>query len=505
MVASRRTFCLLPALLLACLAAGCSSLQLYSETRDKQGQEAKAAWSKVDLAGVIEAERQNLDKLLQEELKTQDLLAAGIRDNRLRALVEAKRIDRDFSAEVESALTGVAGSAQLVEQSRSRYGNQQRATAQLQGYGVEFVGLPIKAPACSEVKDGTTPKVIEEWKKKADRKDVGRIDAALTKIQVVCNSGFLKPLYVYTGLGGSIATAVAQYNADAGSLAAAKAAAAPLRKRYEDAAAAYRAAIERSTVDSKSSEEVSAALTNLAEAAKALDAAQDPFSAELISSERLKAIGAFADAASAGKPGDKMSEDERKAVLAFVLIPELLDEARESLASAKKPLAVPLFIRSNHERLKLQAATKEIEARDTMVRLSKEALDTQYEMAVQLWLASNDLNSTEVRPLASQSATSAFLKGPPDARERLFMAAVRYLDAVDRLSARRYKLEYMRIALSHQLALSYAETSVQQWGSLIGTTVDQVAAANASGIKAENISALINALGVVWIGHGVNK
>ena len=123
-------------------------------------------------------------------------------DNRLRALVEAKRIDRDFSAEVESALTGVAGSAQLVEQSRSRYGNQQRATAQLQGYGVEFVGLPIKAPACSEVKDGTTPKVIEEWKKKADRKDVGRIDAALTKIQVVCNSGFLKPLYVYTGLGG---------------------------------------------------------------------------------------------------------------------------------------------------------------------------------------------------------------------------------------------------------------------------------------------------------------
>ncbi len=498
-------FALLLAAILLAVVPGCSTVRLYSEARDKQGQSAKTAWSAVDLTGVIAVERQNLDKLLQEELKTQEMLATGIRDHRLRALVAGESVEEGLVTPVEKALVEIAGSGQLVRDSRVRFKDRLGDTAKLQGYGVEFVGLSVRAPDCADLEDDAKMKAIEKWGLDAPAKDKTRVDRAIVKIRATCSLGTLKPLYVYQGMGGSIATTLEQYAADHAALTAANASAAPLRKSYEEAAAAYKEAVKQASADTHADANLSKALTKLSEAAAALDRATDPFSAELISSERLKAIGDFADAVTEGKPGESLSQSQKRAAMAFALLPGLMDEARASLASTRKPLALPLLMRSNHERLKLQAATKEIEARETMARLSRESLETLYETAVQLWLASETLNSDEIKPLHPIPATKAFLSGDPNDREQLFMAAIRYLDTLDRLSARRYKLEYSRIAASDQLALSYAEANVQQWGSLIGLTVEQVADASASGIKAEKVSALLDALGVLWIGHGVNK
>src|ERR1700737_2499989 len=55
-------------------SGGCASFRLYSETRDKQGTAAKEAWSKVDLGSTVATERDNLKKLLDLELETQDQL-----------------------------------------------------------------------------------------------------------------------------------------------------------------------------------------------------------------------------------------------------------------------------------------------------------------------------------------------------------------------------------------------------------------------------------------------
>ena len=67
------------------------------------------------------------------------------------------------------------------------------------------------------------------------------------------------------------------------------------------------------------------------------------------------------------------------------------------------------------------------------------------------------------------------------------------------------KLEYQRIATFHEISLSYAEVNLKQWSSLIGSAVDQVAESAGDGIKPENVTALINSLGILWIGRGVNK
>src|SRR5688500_3000059 len=69
------------------LTAACGSLRIYSETRDTQGAAALEAWKTVDLSELIATERENLTKMLETDLQTQDQLAAGIRDHELRAMV----------------------------------------------------------------------------------------------------------------------------------------------------------------------------------------------------------------------------------------------------------------------------------------------------------------------------------------------------------------------------------------------------------------------------------
>ena len=57
--------------------SGCSVF--YSETRDKQGQAAKAAWEKVDLTTQVSLARKNHAALLADQLKATDEIASAQR------------------------------------------------------------------------------------------------------------------------------------------------------------------------------------------------------------------------------------------------------------------------------------------------------------------------------------------------------------------------------------------------------------------------------------------
>jgi hypothetical protein len=181
----------------------------------------------------------------------------------------------------------------------------------------------------------------------------------------------------------------------------------------------------------------------------------------------------------------------------------LLDEAKQALADSKKPLAMPLLIRRNYEELRLQAAQREIAARETMVSLSRQLIDAVYDEAHELSRVVK-LGEEGLRSLQDKRFLDAFSQAKGEQRVHLYTAVARYLDVINRLDARRYKLEYMRIAASHELSLAYAEVNMKQWQSLIGTTVQQAADFSGSGIKADQIINLLNAAGVVWIGAGVN-
>jgi hypothetical protein len=79
-----------------------------------------------------------------------------------------------------------------------------------------------------------------------------------------------------------------------------------------------------------------------------------------------------------------------------------------------------------------------------------------------------------------------------------------YLDTEGRMTAEINKIDYQLRALEHEKALSYAESSISQWNSLIYSVIEQQVEYGAAGIRQADITALINSLALLWIGVGVN-
>lgn len=302
------------------------------------------------------------------------------------------------------------------------------------------------------------------------------------------------------------------YEGDIAELDAAKAVAKPLIKEYQAALTAYENAQKQKTT-SDLAQKVQEAAKTLQEKADILASAQDAFSMQFIAKEKLESLENFVKAVTEAPSDGKPPEGANRATLAFILIPDLVDNAIKSLEDAKRPLALPLLIRRNYEQLRLEAANREIASREAKVKLSREMLDVAYEQALQLWLANNALNHIvigqpdmpDVRRFHNVQFLDAVDETSPAEKELIYDAAARYLDSVNRLTAKRYKLEYKRVATVHELSLAYAEVNMKQWNALIDAVVGQVAEASALGIKEESVTNLLNMLGIFWIGHGVNK
>ena len=80
--------------------SGCGTIYLHSDARQKQGEDAAKAWLDVDLKSTFNTERDNLGKLLEAELQTQDRLALTVRNAELR-----KMIARDGKLSLSKAIS----------------------------------------------------------------------------------------------------------------------------------------------------------------------------------------------------------------------------------------------------------------------------------------------------------------------------------------------------------------------------------------------------------------
>jgi uncharacterized lipoprotein YehR (DUF1307 family) len=497
---------------------GCGALRIHSEVRDKQGTEAKEAWAKVNTAAVIAAERDNLNKLLAAELDTQDELAGSIRDHRLRAILADTTIDRIFT-DVDAqfkVLVGITGTPTVKIETIQNYETERKKW--LEGIAeAKLVWVDsrtgISAPTCEEIA------TLSEVKNKARLEELSKAtvniatdneisrsrkfsaSAALDQLKVMCAKD-PKDINVYEGIGGALGEAVDRRRTDRALATKSEGSATSLASTYRSAAKEY--ADATATKDGDTAVKVTLALAKLKNAAEALEKAPDAISRQFIANEKIESLKEFVAAVSQANEKGELPADAKKATVAFVLFPKLIDDAKKSLADAKVPLALPLLIQRNHEQLKLEAATREVAARQAMLRLSDSVVDTIFDEAQQLLSAKKHLEKVS-GTVKGKTPLEAFKIQNEDQRITMYRGTALYLDALNRLEARRYKLEYQYIAAQHELQLAYAEVSAKQWAALIGASVEQVAAAGASGIKADRVLALLNSFGVFYIGYGVNK
>jgi hypothetical protein len=500
------------------LLEGCGSVRLYSEARDKQGAAAKDAWSEVDPSTVISTERTNLKNLLDLELQTQDQLATGIRDHELRSIVEAATVEAGLVKSTSARLSQLIGAPENFQKSLERLGKRDTNSNRVEDTRETLKNLNIQPPECSQLVGGVIPADL--------RTSIDALPSARAPLALEAAQRLIKECAVgdstaeaYSLVAGSskneLNKALEQYKQDIKDLGDLQSKAAELENEYKTASTAYNDAVKTAQSNSNSLSDVQAKAKDLHGAVVAIENAGNAFSVKFLSEQRLSSIEKFFKAITETKPGDPLPENANQAAAAFVIIPNLLDDAHKALADAKKPLALPLLIRRNYEQLNLEAANRDIATRQSMAKLSAQWADAVYADARQLWMASRDFKGAGVTRYYRVSVLSAFSKQCPretstdrpcrDDKEKLYAGAARYLDAVGRLEANRYKLQYMHIAAVHERSLAYAEVNMKQWQSLIDATVIQVADYSAGGIKAEQITALLNAAGVSAIAAGVNK
>jgi hypothetical protein len=512
------------ALLLVSIA-GCGTIYVHSDVRQKQGEDATKAWSEVDLKSTFRAERENLAKLVDAELETQDRLALTVRDAELRKLIAGNQklsLRGAISGRLEKLGGNGAGERFTIwKNARTKLDGNAREQAELR----ERAAL-LWAPTLS-CDDLLGPAGMSaEWQTwAAENPDEAALgQTVLNPLRKACkaapelNTRLEKSI---AALGGSMRVAVNEFETVRAEIAAAKA----TRASTATAVKAYEAAVENASEAAdpeKAAKKVKDAAAKLAVALKAAARAEDAFSKELVSKERIKALEkTLIDIASnaEGKPPKNASD----AIVAGALLPQIADDAREIVRAGRVPETLPLVIRLNIERLRLEAATREVKSLEAQLDLSEAIVDELALQGFQLEEALRHLDHSPARDLAALSLPNAFAaieKAPgkglnvanpkpdpaaADKREALYRAAAQYLDAIGRLDARYYRLEYMRIAAIHEQSLSRSEVYAAQWESLIDSTVKQAAQHTAGGIKASDLTGLISALGIVWIGHGTNQ
>ena len=487
---------------LSCSLSGCA--MLYSETRDKQAQEAQQAWEKVDLASQIAVPRKNLSALLGQQLALEDELLRARRDAIARALATGGTVQETLVAPLTKLIGELAGSAEAAKK-------WQRVRADIEEQQ-ELMRAPVRSlrwigfepPACAQIHSPASDKVVQEWAATATRPRAGILTASIKAMKNICTKlGELTTVGVLTS--GSMKQSEDNLRTEAAALEVQRSRSLELRNRYRIASAEYDAAAAAMTDTSAvASANVRRAAEKLRSLAQVLEGLDDAFSVQFIAEQKRDAVNQLLSAVLDTKPGTPLPEHASKAAMVLVVFPDLFDKAQASLADANKPHLAPFLLQKKIEQIKADTAARDVDAERKKIALLEEKLEAQARQADSCMLA---LSALERNPLKGQQASVALapVKQPGEEKMQVWRATAFYLDAIGRLHSEERKIDYKLTALTSERGLAYAESSVMQWGALINANVAQMSEFGSAGIRKEHLTALLNSASLLAIGIGTNK
>jgi hypothetical protein len=504
---------LLGAVIVALATTGCAGIRPYSEVRDKQAKAASDAWKEVNLGAEMSAHRANLQALLEAEKSAQDDVARSIRDLRLRVLVSDRPLKQSLVDPLTQRMKRINAGAMDQAALDAFNRRHEEALIQIPRAQNDFRAAGLDAPDCGSFKkpagwkEGdplTVPGSIRQALGMLDPGTRHELTRALDdSLAVHCPyESLLRYVAESSPANGGLGTAWKQYQDDVSWVTADKAKAEAAKKAYDAALDEYEAAVKRGTSDSALLQGVKDKLAQLQ------NLARNPFAEKIVSEEKLKSLNDYLAAVTSYEPGKDFPDSASKAARATALLPELADTIRSAAASSRKPLVAPYLLLKNHEQLKLEAFTRDVNARKQIAARSYAICEAMATELLQLQEAHKLLNDDKVADRLGASPVAKILGGGQGVsmkdKRRVLEATARYLDTIGRLEPQRYKLEYERIAAFHERTLAYSEVNAQQWENLIGVSLSQLSEYGAAGLKREDIIGLLNALGIIYIGVGVN-
>lgn len=496
---------------MVCLSAGCA---LYSETRDKQGQAVKASWGNVDLKSQIEVPRKNLQALLDEQLTTEDDLWSARRGQVARSMAYSWKVP-DLRGRVSEELKRVQGTPQDVDALNAALRNMQRAREGLASQASIATTLGQKLPACEVLLDQQMATAVDA--------QVAVIASPEVRAAMTFAVQGARPhcVVLADGLKGvpvaaELLTAIVALDKERAAMAEDEAKTAVLRGNYKTALAEYETAASQLVVNpTENRDKVNAALKRLGDLVRNLKDADDAFSLKFLSEERIASLDRFLSTYSDVVAG-KGTEGGNRAAIALAVFPDLIDKARVALKDVEKPNLVPLVLQKNLEQAKLEGAQRDLDTRMRLVSQREAHVDGLIAQA-QAYKAADDALKADgvakhfggaklrdaLKPLGDTEVSDA-ADGPFESKQKLWKAVALFLDTEGRLRANVGKTRYRLTALERERTLTYAESNINQWKTLIEPSVDLMGAYGASGVKSSDIQSLLNSLTLLWIGVGVN-
>ena len=504
-------------LLLALNLAGCQSTdwRLYTEVRDKQGQAAKTAWDAVNFDNTVKTERDNLNKLMQAEIDTAAKVRLTVRDDYLRYLVGStlQMGLADQLAEKHKALVGTDDIANTVALAVAADGKKLDLSAEVTFFAVNGLG-----PASCDFATPTLSLQMRKALASSDDLTKGLASTGLGRLDKKCSAEKAPPPEDSFKIGGSLAKYVSGRDKARQDLAKLEAEAKPLQENYDQARDDFNEAAKANAIDAVKNLKDKA--QKLADAAAKLTGSSNPLAQSFMANESIQALNDFVKALTTtptdpGKVPARDSAGTAKAAVALVIIPRLMDEATQAANEQRAMRATPIQMQANYQQLILTAAARDIQSREAEVKLWNQLVTTTLDEAVQLSVAYRRLNlsgppagssqTAALKDWADKSVMDLTSKATPDQKELFYFSAGLYADALTRLDTARDTLRIKVRAAIYERALAYSEVNAKQWTSLIGLSVDQVAASAASGLKSQTITNLLNTLALLGGAYGLNN
>ena len=503
---------------------GCANLYLHSDTRQQQAEAATKVWAEVEHESLFAVERENLAKLAAAEQDTQVRLATAMRDYLAATITVAGPPGESAAARARrsvgnTVLKRAKGDFANLVGPIERYDLQIKAADErapieksIAGLARRLSGVGSPVLSCAELGEGPAlPAEAQAWldglsarAKLGANDSLGSLRRDCTRLKEL--EATQRARGIETAPLNKMKEAVDQRDGDTRDLLRQQAAFQAARARYEAALAEYTAA-EVAAQAPAADATVAARLAQAASTLKAqigvLRGLNNAFAREFVANETLESIDGALSAIASGQAGEGAS----KGVVFAVQAPALIDRYRAAMAEARKPLVLPLLIRRNAEQLQRDAAAADAKLLQAKVATSERIVDAVKAQAAVLRRSILELEAAgRISPAAlSEPWAEAQAGTSGKAKQLLLSGTALFLDAKSRLEGERYRLEYARIAVDHQRGLAYAETSVAQWGNLIGAGVGQLEAFAKGGIDKTMLTDLAKVLGLFWIGHGVNE
>ena len=501
-----------PYLIIVFAATGCAQPFLYNEARDRQGQAATKAASEVKLTETVTTIQKRFDSLLDLELDAAKTRFVQIRESEIKELAfKTAPIKDTWIERINTRLTAIGGMAdwqKIDDLAKKEKIAQDHVAERRNGFIEAFMVVP---PPCDRLikQPGFPPSdfqgIKEEQRKEAESFLQRFIEPCTTFVDAQTELKAARK----SESGGELTRVLLQLERD------------QTEKRENDelrqvVQAAMQSAIDAYNKEAQDidkpehkntySERLVAAAQKLLDTLKTLEEKQGALGVEVLAKERIKHIEEVLTAITRGEVDtSKWNGNLRKAIAVTGSIPALTDEATEMLHEAKRPRLVPLVIAREHQRQLVEEAARvdavlerRIAASQKIVKLYRNEYDT-------LSYIFRTLKKSGQQSWQAQSLLKLDANLKLEQKRLLYELLGIYFGDIPQLQSDQRLWEYRRITTFYEETIERSKAGALMWQNLLDGVANTVAGYHSAGVKPEEIAQLLQALGVVAVGIGVNR